>query len=118
MKSSLPVILFAFLIASCGPSESELRAELQSIDRELMELRAAAYRYQTEMGQAEFAAFINSFAAGYGATSGDYGLASDGAGGAYNAVRQHDASSYSLAQIRSRQQVLGKRRAEVITELN
>jgi hypothetical protein len=118
MKSSLAVILLACLLSSCGPSESELRAELQSIDRELMELRTAAYRYQSEMGQAEFAAFISSFAAGYGAVTEDYQLAGDGVGGAYNAVKQHETSSYSLDQIRSRQQVLGKRRAEVMAQLD
>jgi hypothetical protein len=70
------------------------------------------------MSQAEFDAFIGSFAAGYGAVTGDYGLAGDGAGTAYNATNQASAANYSLDQIRKRFDVLSKRRLAILKELN
>lgn len=112
------VALVALLLSACGPSKSELRAELSQIDAELMSLRIAANQHRSEMSQAEFDAFIGSFAAGYGAVSGDYGLASDGVGTAVNSSRQYDASSYSLKQIRERTNLLIARRAAVVSDLN
>jgi hypothetical protein len=50
--------------------------------------------------------------------TGDYGLAGDGAGTAYNATNQANAANYSLDQIRQRFQVLNKRRGEILRELN
>jgi hypothetical protein len=109
--------LIALLLTACGPSKSELRAELSQIDAELMSLRIAARQHQSQMSQAEADAFIGSFAAGYGAVSGDYGLASEGAGAAYNASNQASASSYSLAQINERAGKLIKRRLVILEDL-
>jgi hypothetical protein len=40
----LLTLLFSLILPSCGPNEAELRAEKQSIDRELMLPRNAAFR--------------------------------------------------------------------------
>jgi hypothetical protein len=117
MKQIL-LIAFAFLFLACGPNKTQLRAELQSIESEMVSLRIAAEQHRAQMDQAEYDAFIGSFAAGYGATSGDYGLAGDGAGTVVRSSRQYDASSYSLDQLKRRYETLAKRRAEIVTQLN
>ena len=116
LQNLLPLLL-ACLVTACGPSESELRAELSQIDGELMSLRIAAQNHRAQMSQAEIDAFLGSFAVGYGAVSGDYGLAGQGAGTAYNASNQANASSYSLAQIKERASTLMKRRIVILGEL-
>lgn len=113
----LIILLFALGLASCGPSESELRAELNSINAELTQLGIAAQRHRAEMNNAEFDAFIGSFAAGYGAVSGDVGLAGDGASTAYNATNQASVASYSLDQINERASTLIKRRLVILRDL-
>ncbi|MES2657193.1 MAG: hypothetical protein V4689_01175 [Verrucomicrobiota bacterium] len=114
----LIILAIAFLIASCGPNKGQLRSELQSVESEMLELRIAAEQHRAQMDQAEFQAFIGSFAAGYGTTSGDYELASDGAGTAVRSSRQYDASSYSLDQLKQRYVALAKRRTEIVAQLN
>ena len=116
--NSILTVLLSLGLVCCGPNEADLRAELQSIDAELVQLRTAAYRYQSQMNQAEFASFIGSFAAGYGATSGDYGLAGDGAGTVIEAAGNHEVASYSLEQIKQRHSQLISRRNEVVRQLN
>ena len=117
-KAVLVTLALAGLLAACGPSKSELRAELRAIDTELVSLRVAAEQHRAQMGQAEFDAFIGSFAAGYGAVSGDYDLAGDGVGTAVNANSQASAAYYSLDQIKQRSSLLSKRRAEVVGKLD
>ena len=116
-KLFLITLLFSLILPSCGPSEAELRAELQSIDGELVMLRNAAYRHQSEMNQAEFAAFIGSFATGYGITSGEGDLTGDGISTVVNAESNYDVASYSLEQIRQRQMELLKRRTVITSKL-
>ena len=111
-------LLVACLMTACGPSESELRAELSRINAQMMSLNIAAQQHRAQMSQAEFDAFIGSFAAGYGAVSGDYELAGDGATTAYQSSQQYDASSYSLDQLKQRFDTLAERRLEIIKDLN
>jgi hypothetical protein len=116
-KLILIALLFSLILPSCGPSEAELRAELQSIDREMVMLRNAAYRHQSEMNQAEFAAFIGSFATGYGITSGEGDLTGEGVGTVIDAASDYDVASYSLEQIKQRQMELLKRRTVILGKL-
>lgn len=117
-KSIIFVLVLAVVLAACGPDKATLRAELHAIDTELMSLRVAAEQHRAQMSQAEFEAFIGSFAASYGAVSGDYGLAGDGVGTAINATNQANAASYSLDQIKQRHEKLAKRRAEIVGKLD
>jgi hypothetical protein len=114
------VLLFAFtfLFIACGPDKSQLRTELQAIDAEMVQLRMAAEQQRAQMDQAEFNAFIGSFAAGYGATSGDYELARDGVGTAVESSHQYDVSKYSHGQLKQRYEVLSKRRTEIVAQLD
>ncbi|MCH1409545.1 MAG: hypothetical protein L7V87_10960, partial [Verrucomicrobiales bacterium] len=66
---------------------------------------------------AEADAFFGSFAVGYGATSGDFGIARDGYNTASQANHQYDVSSYSLTQLQSRQIELLKRRTVILGKL-
>jgi hypothetical protein len=117
-KAVLVTLALACLLAACGPSKSELRAELRAIDNELVSLRVAAEQHRAQMSQAEFDAFIGSLAAGYGVVSGDYGLAGDGVGTAVTATNQANAASYSLDQLKQRHDQLAKRRAEIVGKLD
>ena len=117
-KAVLVTLALAGLLAACGPSKSELRAELRAIDSELVSLRVAAEQHRAGISAAEFDAFLGSFAAGYGAVSGDYGLAGDGVGTAIDATSQANAASYSLNQIKQRHDQLAKRRAEIVGKLD
>jgi hypothetical protein len=117
MKQIL-LIALAFLFVACGPDETQLHAELKSIDAEIVQLRIAAEQQRAQMDQAEFNAFIGSFAAGYGATSGDYELAKDGVGTAVDSSRQYDVSKYSHEQLKQRYEILAKRRTEIVAQLN
>jgi hypothetical protein len=119
MKKSIIVILvLAAVLAACGPDKAKLRAELQSIDAELGQIHAVAEQYRARMSAAEFDAFVGSFAAGYGAVSGDYQLAGDGVGTAVESAIQYDASSISLDQLKQRHDQLAKRRADVVSQLD
>lgn len=119
MKKGLMLLtlIFSLVLPSCGPNEAELRTEMHSIDRELMALRNAAYRYQSQMNQAEFAAFIGSFATGYGITSGEGELAGEGVGTVIDAASDYDVASFSLEQIKQRQMELLKRRTVIVAKL-
>lgn len=118
MKTT-PVIILVLvaMLTACGPNKSQLKSELSAIDHELMELRIAAEQHRAQMSQAEFDAFIGSFAVGYGATTDDYGLAGEGVGTVVNSSRQYDASRYSLDQLKQRYEILGKRRQEIVRQL-
>ena len=111
-------LLTALLLAACGPSKSELRSELREIDGELVAIQIAMNQHRSQMSQAEIDAFLGSFAAGYGSTTGDYGLAGEGLSAASDAVRQYDVSSYSLEQLQTRYLELGKRRTIILTKLH
>lgn len=108
----------ALLLTACGPSESELRAELRSIEAEMTQLGISAGQYRAQMSQAEFDTFVGSFAAGYGAVAGDYSLAGDGAVSAISANSQAEAAGRSLEQLRQRYSKLNQRREEILRELN
>lgn len=112
------LIIAACLVPSCGPSEKELRSELKKINTEILQLQTAAQQYRAQMNHAEFDAFIGSFAAGYGAVTGDGELAVDGTGAAWGAANQASAASYSLDQIRLRFETLSERRAEILKDLD
>lgn len=112
------LVLSACIIPSCGPSEKELRAELQKVNTQIHQLQAAAQHYRAQMSQAEFEAFIGSFAVGYGAVTGDGGLTLDGTSTAWDATHQASAANYSLDQIKQRFEVLSKRRAEILKDLD
>lgn len=111
------LLLLSFTLISCGPNEEELRAELRTVDLKLTTISAAANRYRAQMNQAEIDAFFGSFAAGYGATSGDYGLARDGYNTASQASFQYDVSSLSLNQLMSEHRTLLARRREILEAL-
>ena len=111
------LVLAACLVPSCGPSEKELRAELQKVNAEILQLHSAARQYRSQMSEVEFDAFIGSFAAGYGAVTGDGGLAIEGSGTAWEAANQASAASYSLDQIKQRFEALSQRRAEILRDL-
>ena len=113
----LLALAFATLLASCGPSESQLRSELQSIDSEMTAIRIAMNQHRSQMSQAEIEAFLGSFAVGYGATSGDYGMAGDGVVTTSDAFQKYDVSAFSLEQLQNRYLELGKRRMQVIHQL-
>jgi hypothetical protein len=118
-KAILAIIILVIVISvACGPYRSKLRSELQSIDAELVQIRAVAEQCRAQMNQAEFDAFIGSFAAGYGAVAGDYQLAGDGAGTAVDSAFRYDASSTSLEQLKQRHDQLAKRRAEIVSRLD
>ncbi|GAA5117426.1 hypothetical protein JIN84_17400 [Luteolibacter yonseiensis] len=117
MKQIL-IIACTFLFVACGPDRARLRTELQSIEAEMVQLRIAAEQQRAQMDQAEFNVFIGSFAAGYGATSGDYELAKDGVGTAVDSSRQYDVSKYSHEQLKQRYDTLATRRTEIVTQLN
>jgi len=114
-----PILLLMTILAlaACGQNEGQLRSELQNIEAEMVSLRIVAEQHRVQMDQAEFNAFIGSFAAGYGLTSGDYEMAGNGANSAVSSSRQYDASSYSLDQLKQRLEVLAKRRSEIVSEL-
>lgn len=113
----LLTLLVSLILPSCGPNEADLRAELQAIDSEMVMLRNAAYRHQSEMSQAEFSAFIGSFATGYGITSGEGDIAGEGVGTVISAASDYDVASYSLEQIKERQVELLKRRLVILSKL-
>lgn len=112
------VVLAAWLVPSCGSREEELRVELKKVNAEILQLQTAAREYQAQMGQAEFDAFIGSFAAGYGAVTDDGGLVIDGTSTAWDAANQASAASHSLDQIRQRFAALSERRAEILKDLD
>lgn len=117
-KSIITVIALAAILAACGPNKAKLRTELQSIDAELVQIQATAGHYRDRMSAAEFDAFIGSFAAGYGAMTGDFELAGDGVDTAVWSVSDHGNSSASLKQLKQRHDQLAKRRGEIMSQLD
>ena len=113
----LLTLLVSLILPSCGPNEADLRAELQAIESEMVMLRNAAYRYQSQMSQAEFASFVGGLATGYGITTGEGELAGEGASTMINATSDHDVASYSLEQIKQRQIELIRRRTSIQLKL-
>lgn len=110
-------LLASLIFSACGPNKSELRAELHAIDSEMVMLRNAAFRFQSQMSQAEFASFVGGFATGYGITAGEGKLAGEGASTVINAASDYDVASYSLEQIKQRQIELIKRRTFITLKL-
>jgi hypothetical protein len=117
-KSIILVLVLVAILAGCGPDKAKLRAELQSIDADLVQIRSVAEQYRARMSTAEFDAFIGSFAAGYGTVSGDCQLAGDGVDAAAKSVIDYDASSKSLEQLRQRHDQLARRRVEIVSQLD
>lgn len=114
----LLILTLALLLAACGPDKAQLQSELQSIDAEMLDLRLAAEQHRARRDEAEYSVLVGSFAAGYGATSGDYELAGEGVDAAVHSSRQHDTSSRSLDQLTQRHEQLAKRRAEIVAQLD
>lgn len=112
----LPIII-ASLVSSCGPSKSQLKAELQGVEREMIVLQAAANRHRSEMRKADFDAFISGFATGFGIVADSGDLTTVGARGIEDASNRSDVAAYSLNQIQQRYNVLAKRREEIIRAL-
>jgi len=106
---SFLLLPLSFSLTSCGPSEEELRAELRTVDQKLMAISLAANRHRARMSQAEVDAHFGSFAAGYGTTSGTYGLASDEYNTTSQASFQYDVSSLSLDQLMGEQHAYSSR---------
>lgn len=116
MKFPIILILISFLV-SCGPDRAQLRAELSSIESELAQISSAAQQHRSAMSEAEVDSFIGSFAAGYGAVSGDGDLVGDGAATAARSIQQYDHSSDSLEQLRRRYDSLSKHRDTILSVL-
>ena len=113
---SLP-LFFILLVASCRPSQEQLRSELREIDSELLSIQIAMNQHQSQMNQAEVEGLVGSFAAGYGATSGDYALAADGTIATSEAIRKYDVSTFTLQQLQARYFELTRERTLLATKL-
>jgi hypothetical protein len=113
----IAVAVVAILVA-CGPDKAKLRTELQSIDKELVQIQTVAEQYRARMSAAEFDTFIGSFAAGYGAVSGDDELTVNGFDAAVESTVDYDTSSISLEQLKQRRDQLAKRRADILSKLD
>jgi len=117
-KFLISVLVLSLVLAACGPDKAKLRTELQSINAELVQIQGVAAQYQARMSAAEIDAFLGSFAAGYGAVSGDSELATDGIGAAIDSTVDYDVSSISLDQLKQRHEQLAKRRSEIVSKLD
>ena len=117
-KSIVAVIALVAILAACGPDRAKLRTELQSINAELDQIRTSAAQQQARMSAAEFDAHIGSFAAGYGAVSGDYDLAGRGVDVAAQSAMDFGTSSNALEQLKNRHDQLAKRRAKIVSKLD
>jgi hypothetical protein len=111
----LPLILL--VLASCGPSKSQLRTELKSVETQMEEIVSAAQQYRSAVSQSEFDSFIGSFVAGYGAVAGDSDLVGQGATTAIDSDHQYTAASAALAQLGRRYNALAKLRTEILSQL-
>lgn len=109
--------LALFLSACGGPSKAELRAELQGIESEMMQLEMAANNFRSQMTQAEWQSILGGFAFGYGLVGGDSQLAMDGGGAWAGAAGNLDRAHFSLQQVQNRYNQLAQRRAEIMGQL-
>lgn len=100
LLTTLAICCTAIFTSSCGgPSKADLRAELQMVENEMMQLNSQAYNLKSQMNQAEWQSLFGGFAAGFGATSGDGTLALDGAGVVVNAAGNYDRAKFNYNQI-------------------
>ena len=118
MKHLLILLTAALSLASCQSNQTRLRSELQAIDTELLQLSLTAEQHQARMDEAGYDVLVGSFAAGYGATSGDPGLTGEGIDAAVRSSGQYDAASRSIDQLRQRHESLSRRRAEIVSKLD
>ena len=107
----------SLLVACGGPNEAELRAELQQIEGEMMQLEMMAYEFQSRMSQAEWQTFLGGFAAGFGLTSGNDQLTYSGGNAIAGASGDYDRARFNLQQIQGRYNQLAQRRIEIHREL-
>lgn len=114
----LIALLMLGLLAACGPSEAELRSELQRIESEMLAIELAAKQHAAEMDRASVNAAAGSYSAGYGLTSGEYDTLGDGISVAVEASRDYDVAAYSLEQLGQRYRALDARKAEILRELD
>lgn len=117
IKYLMQLALLCLIFGSCGPNKSQLRTELQGVEREMMDLQAAAYQHQSAMNQADFDSFVGGFATGFGAVGGDYQLAGQGVSQVVDAANRSDVAAYTIDQIQQRYKVLAKRRMEIVKAL-
>ncbi|MCB1077332.1 MAG: hypothetical protein KDM64_05820 [Verrucomicrobiae bacterium] len=112
------LLLGVVLLTGCGgPSQAELRVELQSIENEMMQLEVAAYHLRSQMKQADWQGFIGGFATGFGTMTGNGQLALDGGGVVVEAAGAYDRAGYGLQQVQNRYNQLAMRRAEILRRL-
>ena len=108
----------SLLLTACGgPSKAELRAELQQIEGEMMQLEMMAYDARSRMSQAEWQSFVGGFAAGFGAVSGDGQMTFAGGNAVAGASGDYDRARFNLQQIQGRYNQLAQRRIEIHREL-
>jgi hypothetical protein len=118
MKALAPLFfipLTALLLSACGgPSKAELRAELQQIEAEMMQLEMMAYDARSRMSQADWQNFLGGFAAGFGVVSGDDNMALTGGHAIAGATGDYDRARFNLQQIQGRYNQLAQRRFEIL----
>lgn len=114
MKQLFPAICVCLFLSACGgPSKAELRAELQQIEGELMQLEMMAYDARSRMSQAEWQNFLGGFATGFGAVSGDGKMALAGGNAIAGASGDFDRARFNLQQIQARYNQLAARHNEI-----
>ena len=118
MKALAPLFfipLAGLLLSACGgPSKAELRAELQQIEGEMMQLYWTAQSLKSQMSQAQWQQFFGGFAATFGTFNGDGQLALQGTGVAVDGIGSYDRANLNLQQIEQRFMALDHRRNEIL----
>lgn len=118
MKSVIIISLLIFTICACGSNKTALRAELQEVEAEMIQLSTSARQYQKQMNQADDQSLLGSFAAGFGAVSGYIDLTGEGIGSVVQSSRDHNASRDALEQLSQRYDALAQRRDRLLQKLN
>lgn len=115
---SLLAVLVGLLLSACGgASKAELRAELQQIEGELMQLEMMAYDARSRMSQADWQNFLGGFAAGFGAVSGDGQMTFAGGNAIAGASGDYDRARFNLQQIQTRYNQLAQQHGEIRKKL-
>lgn len=113
------LILIALLaLACCGRNQTKLRTELKSIEAEMAQVASSARNCQEAMNQSGADSFIGSFAAGYGAVSGDSQTALDGVASAVASGSQYESARSAFEQLQQRYEALSKIRSEILRQLH
>jgi len=118
LLTSVAIICIAMFTSSCGgPSQADLRAELQGIKSEMMQLQIQANNMRSQMDQAAWQATFGTIAAGVGAYNGNGQLYFQGAGNALNSGGNYDRANFALKQIVDRWNQLVPRHNEILQQL-